>query len=220
VNNQTTGVVDAQLQNLLHVVERNRDERCRALLDAASDQARQLLRQTHREARERLHNKLLATREEARQQLASALAKRQTHLRLHRHRADEALLTRAWGPLGERLLQRWQQQDSRTLWIDNLVEQALAMLLDRYWNIEHPADWPVQERTALGKRLEKDLGASPVFVAQPQIAAGLRICAGPTCIDATDAGLLRARTRIQAMMLATLNECRRKHAGKAQHAGR
>jgi vacuolar-type H+-ATPase subunit H len=220
VNNQTTGVVDAQLQNLLQVVERNRDERCRALLDAASDQARQLLRQTHREARERLHNKLLATREEARQQLASALAKRQTHLRLHRHRADEALLTRAWGPLGERLLQRWQQQDSRTLWIDNLVEQALAMLLDRYWNIEHPADWPVQERTALGKRLEKDLGASPVFVAQPQLAAGLRICAGPTCIDATDAGLLRARTRIQAMMLATLNECRRKHAGKAQHAGR
>jgi vacuolar-type H+-ATPase subunit H len=220
VNNQTTGVVDAQLQNLLQVVERNRDERCRALLDAASDQARQLLRQTHREARERLHNKLLATREEARQQLASALAKRQTHLRLHRHRADEALLTRAWGPLGERLLQRWQQQDSRTLWIDNLVEQALAMLLDRYWNIEHPADWPVQERTALGKRLEKDLGASPVFVAQPQLAAGLRICAGPTCIDATDAGLLRARTRIQAMMLATLNECRRKHAGKAQHVGR
>ena len=91
------------------------------------------------------------------------------------------------------------------------------MLLDRHWKIEHPADWPEQERTALGRRLEKDLGAPPVFVAQPQIAAGLRICAGPTCIDATRAGLLRARGRIQAMMLATLNECRRKHADKARH---
>ena len=65
MNEHTPGVVDAQLQNLLQVVERNRDERCRALLDAARDQARQLLRQAHREARERLHSKLLATREEA-----------------------------------------------------------------------------------------------------------------------------------------------------------
>lgn len=219
MTDQTPGIVDAQLQNLLQVVERNRDERCRVLLHAARDQARQLLRQAHREARERLHNKLLATREEARQQLASALAKRQTHLRLHRHRADEALLTRAWAPLGECLLQSWQRQDSRALWIDNLVEQALAMLLDRHWNIEHPAEWPEPERTALGQRLEKDLGAAPVFVAQPQVAAGLRICAGPTCLDATHAGLLRARTRIQAMMLATLNECRRKYADKARLAG-
>jgi hypothetical protein len=31
--------------------------------------------------------------------------------------------------------------------------------------------------------------------------------------------LLRARTRIEAMMLATLNECRRKYAAKARHAG-
>lgn len=219
MTDQTTGVIDAQLHNLLQVVEHNRDERCKAMLDTARDQARQLLRQAHREARERLHNKLLATREEARQQLASSQAKRQTHLRLRRHRADEALLTRAWVPLGECLLQRWQRQDCRALWIDNLVEQALSMLLDRHWNIEHPADWPEQERTALGQRLDKDLGAPPVFVAQPQIAAGLRICAGPTCIDATHTGLLRARTRIQAMMLATLNECRRKHSDKARHTG-
>lgn len=219
MNDHTSGVVDVQLQNLLQVVERNRDERCRVLLDAARFQARQILQQAHRKARERLHRKLLATREEARQQLASAQAQRQTRLRLHRHRADVALLARAWAPLGERLLQRWERQDSRALWVDNLVGQALSMLLDRHWNIEHPADWPEQERAALGERLERELGVPPVFVAQPQIAAGLRICAGPTCIDATHAGLLRARARIEAMMLATLNECRRKHAGKTQHTG-
>jgi hypothetical protein len=219
VNDHTSAVVDAQLQNLLQVVERNRDERCRVLLDAARAQARRLLQQAHREARERLHRKLLATREEARQQLASAQAQRLTRLRLHRHRADSALLARAWVPLGERLQQRWERQDSRALWIDNLVGQAVSMLLDRHWNIEHPADWPEQERVLLGKRLERELGAPPVFVAQPQIAAGLRICAGPTCIDATLAGLLRARTRIEAMMLATLNECRRKNTGKTQPPG-
>jgi len=216
VNDQAAGVVDAQLQNLLQVVADNRDERCRVLLDAASIQARQLLQQARREARERLHRKVLETREQARQQLASAQAQRQTRLRLQRHRADEALLARAWAPLGERLLQRWERQDSRMLWIDNLVEQALSMLLDRHWTIVHPADWPEQECEALGKRLEKDLGVPPVFVAQTQLAAGLRICAGPTCIDATHEGLLRARTRIESMMLATLNECRRKLAAEAR----
>jgi len=218
VNDQATGVVDAQLRNLLQVVADNRDERCRVLLDAARGQARQLLQQAHRQARERLRRKVLETREEARQQLASAQAQRQTRLRLQRHRADAALLARAWAPLGERLLQRWERQDSRMLWIDNLVEQALAMLLDRHWTIMHPADWPAQEREALGMRLLRELGVPPGFEAQAQLVAGLRICAGPTCIDATPAGLLRARTRIEAMMLATLNECRRKLAAEARHA--
>jgi hypothetical protein len=219
VNDQAGGVVDAQLLNLLQVVERNRDERCRVLLDEAHAQARQLLQQAHHAARERLHRKVLVSREEARQQLASAHAQRQTHLRLQRHRADEMLLARAWVPLGEQLLRRWQQQHSRLLWVDSTVEQARSMLLERHWKIEHPADWPEPERAALARRLQSDLGAPPVFVLQTQIAAGLRICAGPTCIDATRDGLLRARTRIEAMMLATLNECRRKYADKARHAG-
>jgi vacuolar-type H+-ATPase subunit H len=220
VNNHAGSVVDAQLLNLLQVVERNRDERCRVLLDEARAEARKLLQQARREARERLHRKVLAVRDEARQQLASAQAQRQTRLRLQRHRADEVLLARAWSPLGEQLLQRWERQDSRMLWIDNLVEHARSMLLDRHWKIEHPANWPEPERAALARRLEADLGAPPVFVAQTQIAAGLRICAGPTCIDATRDGLLRARARIEAMMLATLNECRRKYADKARHTGR
>jgi hypothetical protein len=219
VNDQAGGVVDAQLLNLLQVVERNRDERCRVLLDEAHAQARQLLQQAHHAARERLHRKVLVSREEARQQLASAQAQRQTRLRLQRHRADEMLLARAWAPLGEQLLRRWQQQHSRLLWVDSTVEQARSMLLERHWKIEHPADWPEPERAALARRLQSDLGAPPVFVLQTQIAAGLRICAGPTCIDATRDGLLRARTRIEAMMLATLNECRRKYADKARHAG-
>jgi len=217
VNDQAVGAVDAQLRNLLQVVTDNRDERCRVLREAAHLQARQLLQQARREARERLHRKVLEAREQARQQLTSAQAQRQTRLRLQRHRADEALLARAWAPLGERLLQRWERQDSRALWIDNVVEQALSMLLDRHWTIKHPAHWPLQEREALGMRLEQELGVLPVFEAEAQLAAGLRICAGPTCIDATPAGLLRARTRIEAMMLATLNECRSKLAAAARH---
>jgi hypothetical protein len=220
VNHQGAGATDVQLQNLLQIVARKRDERCTVLLDEARAQARQLLQQARREARERLHLKVLAIREQARQQLASAQAQRETRLRLQRHRGDHALLDRAWGPLGERLQQRWEQAGSRQLWIEHLVEQGLAKLLDRRWRIEHPVEWPEQEREALGARLERELGNPPVFVAQPQLAAGLRICAGPTCIDATPEGLLRARSHIESMMLATLNECRRKLADKARAGAR
>ena len=219
MNDQAADVVDTQLQTLLQVVERNRDERCEAVLGEARAQAREVLQQARRQARERLHRKVLAIREEARQQLASAQAQRQTRLRLQRHRAEAALLARAWVPLGECLLQRWARQDSRALWIEHAVEQARSVLLDRHWRIEHPADWPAAEREALGGQLEAELGAAPAFVVQPETTAGLRICAGPTCLDATRTGLLRARTRIEAMMLATLNECRRRLADEERHAG-
>ena len=217
--NKATSVVDAQLQHLLEVVERNRDERCRALLSEAREQARQLVHKAHREARAHLHHKVLATREKARLKLASAQAQRQTHLRLQRHRADQALLARTWQPLTDRMQQRWREAASRRLWIDNLLEQASTMLVDRNWRIEHPLDWPAGERHELETRLGSELGSPPGFFGQADIVAGLRICAGAACVDGTLEGLLRDRTRIEALLLATLNECRRKLAAQAQPAG-
>jgi vacuolar-type H+-ATPase subunit H len=219
MNDKPTRIVSAQLQHLLDVVERNRDERCNALLDEARAQARQLTRRAHREARARLRSMVLAAREQARQQLASAKAQQHTRLRLQRHRADKELLARAWQPLARRMQQRWQQAGSRRLWINNLLDQASAMLIDRHWRIEHPVDWPEQERTELEAQLGRELGNPPAFAARAEIAAGLRICAGAACIDGTLEGLLRARTRIEALMLATLNECRDDPATGTQPAG-
>ena len=216
MNDKANSVVDAQLQHLLEVVEYNREKRCKALLDEARAQARQLVQRAHREARARLHQKVLAPREQLRQQLASAQAQRETHLRLQRHRADQTLLARAWSPLRERMAQRWREADSRQLWIDDLVEQACGMLVDRQWHIEYPPDWPARERTALEARLAGELGCVPTFAAHTEIEAGLRICAGAACVDGTLAGLLRARHRIEALMLATLNECRRRLADDVQ----
>lgn len=214
--NNAGGVVDAQLRHLLDVVERNREVRCKALLDEARAQAQQLVKHAHRDARARLRDKAMAAREQARRKLAAAEARRQTRLRLLRHRADQTLLSRAWQPLRERILQRWREAASRRLWVDCLVEQASAMLVDRHWHIEHPGDWPAGERAELEARLGRALGCAPTFAAGPGIEAGLRIIAGAARVDATLEGLLRARTRLEALMLATLNECRRRLADEAQ----
>lgn len=199
---------EARLQHLLQVVAQNRDEQCAALRNEARTQARQVVRQAWGDARTRLHQKVLATRAQVRQQLSAAEARNQTRLRLQRHEADRTLLARAREPLGERLRQRWQHDASRRQWIDSLVEQAAGALLGSDWRVEHPADWPEPERAGLAQRLAGELNRIAVFEADPGIAAGLRICAGPACIDGTVEGLLRARPRIEALILATLNECR------------
>ncbi|MDH3526425.1 MAG: hypothetical protein OEM43_02835 [Gammaproteobacteria bacterium] len=214
--NKPVTLIDAQLQRLLEVVERHRDERCKALLEQAEAEAQQLVKRAWHEARARLHQAVLDNREQVRRQLASAQARNQTRLRAQRQREDQALLARAWQTLGDKLLQRWQQVDSRQQWIDELLVQASAMLIDPHWHIEHPADWPQTERDAMETRLSAELGQAPVFSAQTGVAAGLRICTGDTCIDGTARGLLRARELVEARMLAALNDCREASATASQ----
>jgi hypothetical protein len=207
---------DARLRHLLAVVERNRDARCTALLEDARSQARQLITTAWQDARARLHNRILATREQARQHLGAAEAREHTRLRLARHDADRALLARAWEPLGEELRHRWQQDSGRQPWIDGLVGQAADALTETNWRIEHPPDWPESERNELQARLAAEPGLVPEFRADPEITAGLRIRAATTCVDGTVEGLLRGRTRIEALILATLNECRSLLSGNAR----
>lgn len=214
MSSKSTEPRDSRVQHLLQVVEENRDKRCNAMLDEAKENARDIVRQARRKARRHMHESVMAIRDSARQQLASAEASRKTHLRLQRHKADKQLLERAWQPLVDSLLQRWQAPEDRQLWINGLLGQASAMLVNRQWHIEHPADWPDNERNALEARLSRELGHSPAFQVHDDIRAGLRICAGSTCVDGTLDGLLESRSRVEARMLAALDTCRREKSGE------
>ena len=209
--------IDTRLQHLLDVVAHNREERCQALLEEAGQQAQQLVKQAYRDARERLHQKVQSTREDARQRLAAAEAQRQTRARLQRQNADRAILERAWEPLNEQLLAYWHETESRRQWIKHLIQQATINLVDTPWRIEHPADWPDEERTELLAQLVKASGSVPEFASRTEIKAGLRICAGDACVDGTRCGLLRSRSRIEGIMLAKLNECRDKLLSGKKH---
>jgi len=201
-------IVDAQLQHLLEFLGSHRDEQCTEMLTQARSEAQQEIQQAYGEARKRLHQAVLDTREQARLRLTSAAARQQTRERQLRQQQDQALLKRAWQPLHELLQQRWQEKTTRRQWIDHLLKQAAAALVDSNWQIEHPRDWPVDERDALQARLVELHGYAPILKGQPSISAGLRICAGDTCVDGSIAGLLRDRTRIESVLLARLNECR------------
>jgi hypothetical protein len=207
----TDDAVEVQMRQLLQVVARHRDARCNELLGQARREAAQVITEAHAEARARMHQSVQGIREERRLRLAAAEAQLQTRRRRRREAADLWLLAAAWQPLRKALLARWSQETSRRLWIDFLVRQACTLLVATDWQIEHPVDWPVQERAALEERLAGELGRLPEFIPREEISAGLRICADGTCIDATLEGLLRDQTRIESLLLARFN------AGVATH---
>ena len=201
-----TAVVDAQLQHLLDVVEREREKRCHGMIEAAEQQAGEIVRQAYRDARTRAHQDLEELREQIRQRIASAEAQEQTRLRHLRQQADQAFLDAAWQPLQQALLKHWQHGEHRTQWISHLVDTAASMLMDRHWLIEHPPDWPADEGNALQDKLRREIDCIPRLEPQAGITAGLRISAGGACVDASIEGLLRQRTRIEALLLAEIGK--------------
>ena len=203
--NTSRDVIEGQLQQLLQVVERHRDERCNELLGQARREAAQVVRQAHAEARARMHRSVQGIREERNRRLAASEAKLQTYRRRRREGADLWLLAAAWQPLRKALQARWSQETARRQWIESLVHRACSLLVATDWQIEHPVDWPARERAALEERLAEQLGRVPEFVPREEIHAGLRICTNGTCVDATLDGLLRDQDRIEALLLARFN---------------
>lgn len=201
-------VVDSQLQHLLEVVDRRREEQCARVTKEAQAQARQIIKQAWRESRSRAHEDLLDLREQIRQQLASADAQLQTRQRQQRQQVEQELINAGWQQLHGALQQFWDDREVRKRWVNDLILQASNTLINAHWCIEHPSDWPGQECNDLKARLSNEFDCFPTFEAQTTITAGLRITAGGACVDGSSSGLLQGRTRIEAMLLARISEQR------------
>jgi len=194
--------LDASVRHLLDVVTRHRDEKCAELLASARAEAEEMVRAAWRKARARLHDEIIETRRRAYQTLASQEAQLQTRLRQQRQAEDVVLVAAARASLRAALLRRWQQPESRLQWSEAVVNTAAATLNGRGWTVLHPPGWPVSEQQELLGRVTSQCGTRPRLQADEDIQAGLRICAGDTCIDATLEGLLQDRDRIDAELLA------------------
>ncbi len=194
------------LIEMLKLVEDHELARCREVMARAQREARQLLREAHAAARERMHRhaqelKYLRNRERGRAQAELATAHRQ-----HRQRGDRALLDAGWTQLRQALVARWQAPAARRRWIDNLARAALARLPRGSWTVTCPATWDRTEREALAKQIASALGTAPAWFEDRSVAAGLQFCVGGACLDGTLDGLLADRAAVEAMLLAELRE--------------
>lgn len=193
-------------RGLLELVDAYRERECRTLMEAARREAAELIGRTYQQERARLHQRVLAERAGARERIQAARAERDTRKRASGERASTRTLASAWPRIEAALLARWRDSGGRQTWVLGVLAQARHLLPRGVWTLRHAPDWPQTEWQALGAALAAELGSEPRFIADGSVAAGLAIEGAGALLDGTLEGLLKDRIRIEARLLALLQE--------------
>jgi hypothetical protein len=204
----TQGPDTDPLQRLLERVERDREERCREILEAARAEAATMRAEAHAQARARVHRAITAERRRVRERLDAARAEQETRQRQRRHQRINAALERGWGLLEAALVRRWADAEGRRLWLQGALEQAARFLPPGTWTVAHPPDLDPAELPAEPGDLPGLGSPQAGLVSQPDgtLSAGVRLSCGGVEVDATPAGLLADPERIRARLLAALQQ--------------
>jgi hypothetical protein len=201
--------LDEREQGLLRLVDAYRESECRSLFEAARREAAELIARTYQQERARLHQRVLVERAGARERIQAARAERDTRERTGGERASSRVLAIAWPRIEAALAARWHDSAGRQAWVQGVLEQARQVLPPGVWTLRHAPDWPESEWQALGSALAAELGRETRFVADGSISAGLAIEGAGAMLDGSLEGLLKDRTRIEARLLALLEEAPR-----------
>ena len=198
-------VLEAQTVALLRRLAREQEMRTRRARDEADDQAREIVRRARGEARVRVHQAVLDTRRE----LELAVARRKAAIDTRERRTRQAMLRRllddAWQRLPSALAQRWAGPEARAAWCRAACAQAARNLLHLgEVVIELDPRW-AGELDAAVRACFGETTATIEIAPVADLGAGLRIRAGKACLDATVGGLVAARERIAAELLAEVD---------------
>lgn len=194
------------LEALLDAVARDRDSRCRTLREEAETEARTLLAATRAQARQTVAAAVASERLRDAEAYRRMQARIDTHHRLQQQRTQKRQLEQAWTLLRSALLERWEDPAARRLWIEAALKRAGLVLQPDHWTIAHPAAWATGERSQIHAWLHDRAGVSATFEADESLPAGLCVRRDQACFDASLDGLLAARHRIEAQLLAELIE--------------
>lgn len=198
-------VLETQTRALLERLAREQAARTQRLRDEAAAQARDIVRHARTEARERIHEAVLQTRREH----ATAMQRRRAALDTQRRREHQAALRRwlddAWQRLPSALETRWLDRTQRGAWCRAACRQAVQSLVhgDRLVVRIDPR-WQEELRPVVERSLPVTGNGTLDVVPVAGLGAGLTITGGRAQVDATLTGLLAARERITAALLAEI----------------
>jgi vacuolar-type H+-ATPase subunit H len=205
-------VIDAQVQAMLQRVAENRDRSCAQLVADASAKAQGILRAARTEARANVVEAVTRERKQGEQVLQLAQASVVLEERRREQQEMLCLLKEMWASITGALESRWADAPGRKSWVRAAVRQARALLSAHAWRIEHGAGWTQQELDELerlvlggarGDSADDNGAAREVeLIGDNGLGTGLRIRTEGACLDATVAGLLASRTRIESDFLA------------------
>jgi vacuolar-type H+-ATPase subunit E/Vma4 len=194
-------LLDAQTTALLRRLAREQESRVRRVRDEAAAQAEEIVRRARAEARARVRQAIAETRRADDDAVTRRRAALETESRRARQGTLRELLEHAWLALPAALQSRWSQDDARQRWCDAACAAAGRSLLQ----LEHvQVELDANDATTLGPVIAARMAprSSVTVLAVAGLGAGLRLRAGNACVDATLPGLLAARERITAELLA------------------
>jgi len=197
-------IIDAQKAHLLDVVSQYEKEQCQSIIEQASEQAQKIVKEAYKNARQRTIRSFEEMRSKSFQDLKIAEASLQTQARLARHKLDEAFLEKAWEQLRESLCNLWKEPGFKENWIAELIHQSSSALISRDWTVDYSSSFSGDDLRWLKSSFDSIDLDSISFSPQPDIDAGIRICAGGACIDGTIEGVLTQRGRIEEVFLASI----------------
>lgn len=195
-------IIEAQFQRLLEIIDAYQNEECAKVLNETQNEAVDTTRQAFREARIRVKQDIETSRQSIERAIATAKAGVQAEEKQQQYIATQEYLEQSWLQLSDLLKQRWKSPDTRRRWVDKAVNQALQVLPESTWQIEHPENWPEDERRAVATQIRANSRPTPDFVAKKELAVGIRIIANGAMVDASIGGLMADRGRIEAELLA------------------
>ena len=207
-------IVQAQMEALLRRVAREQEMLSRKARDAAEEQARGILARARDEARSRTRQ----ASEEARQSVERALTDRRAALETAARQREQSLLRKlmdeAWATLPRELEANWRDATARHSWCDAACALARRIVMGgEAFTIELDTEAPEDAADWARRALSGDGDAAAVNRIAG-LGPGLRIRHGLACVDATSAGLLASRERIEAELLAELDALLEQHGRK------
>jgi hypothetical protein len=197
-------VLDLQVYALLARMHEARDTGCRALREAAAEQARQVVAEARHRARQRVKDAVLEKRRRVREHC------RRVHVEIETRRRERLFaelgrrLTDGLGALPAVLGARWARPAERSAWCRSVLDGAARVLKPGQWTLLVAPGLDEAEAAALAATAAALSGQEVGFEERTDLAAGLAVVREGARYDGTLAGLLADRNAVQSALLAEI----------------
>ena len=200
--NTFEGILDLQVQSVIDALHTQQQRRCREIEIDASRKAEQLLADSRRRMRDRVHKAVVEERQRRETALLDARHRIETAGRRRVQQHYREFLHEAMPLLQDALEKRWRDTGARNAWCEMVIGEAADVLPPAAWTVEHPDNWSDDDTRELQQAFAARGLPKPELRPDTGIAAGLRVRLGAACLDATLDGLSAKIHAVEARLLA------------------
>lgn len=195
------------LQRLLDYIDDEQARRCQDILDQATDEANEILKEARGKANALVHDAV--SHEKRRRARDTERARAEVQLRLRRawFRLIRRELDTGWPVLRQAMIDHWQASaGNRRDWLAATLDTATHALGPGLWHVEHPQDWAMVEGAPVFKSLKDKFEVLEIHCKPVDAPAGFRVTCSDVSVSTTIDGLLARRGRIEGLWLARLHD--------------